>query len=154
MGNKLASEIRQTRPFGSLEEEASLNVQKTAACFEQALAEALKPHGLSPTQYNALRILRGAGAKGLACQEIGARMIRPDPDITRLLDRLEARGLVRRERSEEDRRVVLGRIAEAGTKLLASLDRVVADLHRKVLGGLGDRKLRLMIDLLEESRGR
>src|SRR5579863_2705805 len=104
---RLADEIKQSRPFPSLEVEAALNLQRTAAIIEQATESTLKPHGISATQYNALRILQGAGSKGLSCQEVGARMIRPDADLTRLFDRLEARGLIRRARSTQDRRVVV-----------------------------------------------
>jgi DNA-binding MarR family transcriptional regulator len=148
---KLAQEIKQSKPF-TLEQEAALNVQRTAAVFEQAAEGALKPHGISATQYNALRILRGAGPKGLPCQEVGARMVRLDPDLTRLFDRLEARGLLARERSEEDRRVVLVRLAPAGVRLLASLDGVIEELLKKMLGRLGEKKLRLLVELCEEAR--
>jgi DNA-binding MarR family transcriptional regulator len=152
MGRKLADEIKQGKPFSSIEEEACLNVQRTGAVLEQALEETLKPHGISATQYNALRILRGAGGKGLSCQEVGSRMIRLVPDITRLLDRLEAKGFISRARSDEDRRVVIVRIGPSGMKLLSSLDSVVPGLHRKVLGPLGQKKLRLIVELSEEMR--
>src|SRR5437899_2723721 len=142
MANKLAREIKQTKPFASLEEEAALNLQRTAAVLEQAFEGTLKSHGISATQYNALRILRGAGEKGLPCQEVGSRMIRLEPDLTRLFDRLEARGFLMRARAEDDRRVVLVRIAPAGAKLLGSLDGVVRELLKKLLGRLGERKLR------------
>src|SRR5438552_16243281 len=122
MSGKLAREIKQTKPFSSAEEEAILNIQRTASLLAQAFAETLKPHGLSETQYNALRILRGAGAAGLACQEIAERMIARDPDITRLLDRLEARKLIGRARSKADRRVVVTRITPEGLRLLSALD--------------------------------
>ena len=153
MGGRLAGEIRQTKPFSSPAEEALLNLQRTASVLGQAIAEALKPHGLSETQYNALRILRGAGPKGLACQEIAGRMIARDPDITRLLDRLEARKLIERARSQEDRRVVVTRISESGLKLVASLDASLRELPRKILGHLGEKKLKALIGLLEEARG-
>ena len=152
VGKKLADEIKQAKPFNSLEQEAYLNLQRTAAVLEQALEEALRPHGISATQYNALRILRGAGAKGLSCQEVGARMIRVEPDLTRLFDRLESRKLISRARSEEDRRVVFVRIAPAGSEALASLDDVVEALHRKVFGPLGKKKLRHLVELSEEVR--
>lgn len=151
---KLAREIQQVKPFGSLEQEAYLNLQRTAAVLEQALEGALKPHGISATQYNALRILRGAGSNGLSCQEVGARMIRPESDLTRLFDRLEARGFLTRARSREDRRVVLVRIAPAGTKLLASLDDVVEGVHERLLGPMGEKKLRRLVELCEEARAR
>ncbi len=152
MGRKLADEIKQAKPFNSLEQEAYLNLQRTAAVLEQALEETLRPHGISATQYNALRILRGAGAKGLSCQEVGSRMIRLEPDLTRLFDRLESRKLISRARSEEDRRVVFVRIAPSGSKVLASLDEVVEGLHQKVLGPLGEKRLRLLVELSEEVR--
>jgi DNA-binding MarR family transcriptional regulator len=152
MGGKLAGEIKQTKPFRSLEEEAALNLQRTAAVLEQSVEGALKPHGISATQYNALRILRGAGPKGLSCQEVGARMIRLDPDLTRLFDRLEARGFLTRTRSEEDRRVVQVRIAPAGTKLLASLDGELEGFLKVRLGRMSEHKLRQLIDLSEEAR--
>jgi len=152
MSGKLADEIKQTKPFGSVAEEAILNVQRTASALTQAFAETLKPFGLSETQYNALRILRGAGRDGLACQEIAERMITRDPDITRLLDRLEGRRLIERTRSREDRRVVVARISAEGLKLLSSLDARARDLPKKVLGHLGEKKLKALIDLLEEAR--
>jgi DNA-binding MarR family transcriptional regulator len=149
---RLADEIKQTKPFASVEEEAALNIQRTAAVLEQAFEGALKPHGISATQYNALRILRGAGPKGLPCQEVGARMIRLEPDLTRLFDRLEARGLIARARSTEDRRVVLVRLAPPGSKVLSSLDGVLEESLRNMLGRLGEKKLRLLIELSEEAR--
>lgn len=152
MGGRLAREIRQGRPFGSLEEEAVLNLQRTASVVEQAVSDAFKPHGLSGTQYNALRILRGAGAEGLSCQEIGERMVARDPDITRLLDRLESRKLIERARSREDRRVVVARISDAGLRLLSSMDAAVREMPKQVLGHLGRKRLRALIDLLEAAR--
>jgi DNA-binding MarR family transcriptional regulator len=152
MSGRLAAEIKQTKPFGSLEEEAILNLHRTSSILLQVESEALKPHGLSLTQYNALRILRGAGPKGLACQEIAERMITRDPDVTRLLDRLEGRKLVGRARSSEDRRVVVTRITDAGLKLLASLDGQLRDMPRKILGHLGEKQLQSLVELLEEAR--
>jgi DNA-binding MarR family transcriptional regulator len=152
MSGKLAREIRQTKAFSSTAEEAILNIQRTASVLSQAFAETLRPHGLSETQYNALRILRGAGAAGLACQEIAERMITHDPDITRLLDRLEARRLVARARSENDRRVVVARISAEGLRLLAALDREAREMPQKALGHLGEKRLRILIGLLERAR--
>jgi DNA-binding MarR family transcriptional regulator len=149
---RLSDEIKQGRPFASLEEEALLGVQRTASVLDQAVAEALKPYRLSSTQYNALRILRGAGTAGLACQEIAERMVTRDPDITRLVDRLEARRLIERTRSPRDRRVVMVRISEAGRRLLASMDSSIEGLPKRVLGHLGKRRVRLLIELLERAR--
>ena len=153
MSGKLAGEIKQAKPFGSVEEEALLNLMRTASVLEGVEAAALKPYDLSLPQYNILRILRGAGAKGLACQEIAERMIARDPDVTRLLDRLEARALIQRARSSEDRRVVVTKIAEAGLKLLASMDAGLKDLPKKMLGHVGEKRLRVLIGLLERARG-
>jgi DNA-binding MarR family transcriptional regulator len=121
---------------------------------DQAVAVALRPYGLSGTQYNVLRILRGAGGAGLRCQEIAARMVARDPDITRLVDRLEARKLFERARSREDRRVVLVRITAAGSKLVASLDSSMEKVPAAILGHLGRRRLKLLIALLELARER
>ena len=138
-----------------------LVLQKTADVLMAELAEFFKPHGISPTQYNVLRILRGAGAgcsvdgrfdpgsKGLACGEIAHRMITRDPDMTRLLDRLEDRGLIGRERDKADRRMITVRITAAGLKLLAGLDEPLLELHEAQLGSLGEKKLEVLLDLLE-----
>jgi DNA-binding MarR family transcriptional regulator len=162
--SKLKDEIKQHRPFRSEEAEAALNIHKTADVLQTRMAELLKPAGLSPTQYNVLRILRGAhrdhleGFGGcreggtLACSEVSRRMISREPDMTRMLDRLEKRGLIARARDEKDRRVVCTRITDAGLELISSLDAPVEALVRQQLGHLGSVKLRQLIDLLEEVR--
>lgn len=114
----------------------------------------MKPYNLSPTQYNVLRILRGAGESGLPCGEIGERMITRDPDITRLLDRMEKRGLISRCRENKDRRVIKARISEEGAKVLAELDESNPKLLVKALGQMGEEKLRLLCRLLEEVRAK
>src|SRR2546425_1236583 len=121
----LAKEIKKVRPFESAEQEAMLNLLRTADVLAGEMADVIKPAGLSPTQYNVLRILRGAGGEGLPCGEIASRMITRDPDVTRLLDRMEKRGLVRRWRGEKDRRVVCAGITAAGAKLQKDLDPVI-----------------------------
>ncbi len=136
-----------------LEQAAFLALQRLAADLGQEVAELLKPAGLSPAQYNVLRILRGAGDRGLPCGEIAARMITKDPDITRLLDRLEKRGLVTRARESGDRRVVTTRITDEAIALLASLDEPVVELHRRQLAPLGEARLEELLALLEEARG-
>jgi DNA-binding MarR family transcriptional regulator len=148
----IQTEIQQSKPFGTLEEEALVTLQRTADRLHWRLSEMLKTHGLSPTQYNALRILRGARDEGRACSEIAERMINRDPDITRLVDRLERRGLVARSREGRDRRVITTRITPAGLKLLESLDRPIEDLNRKLLGPLGEQRLRTLIQLLDAAR--
>ena len=154
MPTTLQAELRQRKPFTSLEHEAMLSVARTAAGMEQSTAEALKPHGLTPTQYNALRILRGAEPEGLGRNEVRDRLIARVPDATRLLDRLGEMGLVVRAREGEDRRVVKARITGAGLELLAGLDQAIQQLHRHQLGHLGERKLRALIRLLAEARER
>jgi DNA-binding MarR family transcriptional regulator len=148
----LQEEIQQKKPFVSAEEEAMLSIRRTAAQLEHAGGEMLKAHGLTVTQYNALRILRGAGEAGLCRNEIRDRLIAPVPDATRLLDRLEEVGLVRRSREGEDRRFVTSRITGKGLELLARLDPEVAAMNRRLLGHLGPGRLRTLIDLLGEAR--
>jgi DNA-binding MarR family transcriptional regulator len=152
MTGVLQQEIRQSRPFRSLHEEAFLNLQRTGSALLQALARFFKEHELTPTQYNALRILRGAHPDALTCGDIGGRLVTPDPDVTRLLDRLEKRGLVRRARDTVDRRVVRSGITEAGTALLARLDQPVGTFVQGLLGHLPEAELRSMIHLLEQAR--
>jgi DNA-binding MarR family transcriptional regulator len=148
----IQAEIKQAKPFSSLEEEALLSLQRTADQLQWRISEALKPYRISPTQYNALRILRGAKEQGCSCTEIAERMINRDPDITRLIDRLERRGLVQRAREDKDRRVVTARITPAGLELLKGLDRPVEELNRKILGHLGNQRLKTLIKLLETAR--
>lgn len=148
----LQVEIKQKRPFGSLGEEVYLNLLRTADALLRQVETALKPAGLSSTQYNVLRILRGAAPGGLACCEISDRMITHDPDITRLLDRLEARGLVKRERERSDRRVVKARITAEGLRILKTLDEPIAALHRRQVRQVDPNSLRLLIRLLEQAR--
>jgi DNA-binding MarR family transcriptional regulator len=149
---KLVDEIKQTKPFLTLEDEAFVSVLRTAEAFLWREAELLKPYEVTQAQYNVLRILRGAGPEGLICREIGERMISRDPDVTKLLDRLEARGLVRRDRQEKDRRVIDVRITAGGLALLKEVDGPVLELTESLLGHLGERKLRALINLLEEAR--
>jgi DNA-binding MarR family transcriptional regulator len=152
MAGRIQSEIRQTKPLGSVEEEAFLNVQRTANVLSQGMSELLKEHDLTSTQYNVLRILRGAGQAGLTAGEIGERMITRDPDVTRLLDRLERRGLVERWRCTEDRRVVWTRITAAGLEAVGALDAPVDELHVSLLRHMGDDRLRQLVELLELAR--
>jgi MarR family transcriptional regulator, organic hydroperoxide resistance regulator len=154
MAGRLRDEIKQQRPFQSLEQEALLNVLRTADVLTQRIAAVLKPFNLSHSQYNVLRILRGAGPDGLACQEVAERMISRDPDITRLLDRLEARGLVTRARDQKDRRVVTVRLAPEGQRLLEALDTPITEIDGQPLRHLGEQRLRTLIQLLEEARER
>jgi DNA-binding MarR family transcriptional regulator len=148
MIQKLKDEIRPARP-GSFEQEVFVSAQRAADWLMREFEELLKPHHLSPTQYNVLRILRGSGANGMACHEIAERMITRDPDMTRLLDRLEEHDLISRSREKQDRRVIRVRIAHNGLHLLKQLDESVRTLHRRQLGHLGEKRLRLLAKLLQ-----
>lgn len=154
MGELLRTEIQQTKPFASVEEEAFLNLIRTANELWQELGGMLRGRQLTPTQYNVLRILRGAGDKGLPCGEVGERMVTREPDVTRLLDRLEHRALVARERSAKDRRVVVARVTDAGLRILDELERPVEDIVASQLGHLGAERLGQLIELLEIVRSR
>jgi DNA-binding MarR family transcriptional regulator len=152
MARKLREQVRQTRPFQSKEEEALLNLRRTADCVHRAFQQLMRPYGLTETQYNALRILRGAGDCGLRCSEVGDRLVSHDPDITRLLNRLERRELIHRQRDENDRRVVYTVISDAGRELVKELDVIVGQSVRSLLGHLSAAKLHSLIDLLEQAR--
>lgn len=154
MAGKLQTDIKQSKPFEHLEEEALLNLMRTTEALIRHGEVLLDQHGVSHAQYNVLRILRGAGPEGLTCGEIASRMVNKDPDITRLLDRLEKAGLAQRSRESKDRRVVISRITRTGSELLAALDRPISDLNRKLLGHLSQKDLRLLIELLERARER
>jgi MarR family transcriptional regulator, organic hydroperoxide resistance regulator len=145
----LQVEIKQKTPFGSREQEAYLALQRTADVLQSQVEAKLKEFGLTPTQYNALRILRGAGREGLPCSEISERMITRDPDITRLLNRLEKRGLTSRTRDRHDRRVIYGKISKDGLKLLSEMDTPLQQFGRELLAHVGQTNLRQLIELLE-----
>jgi DNA-binding MarR family transcriptional regulator len=148
----LQDEIKQSRPFPSLEEEAVLAIARTAAILDHSSAEALKPYGLTPTQYNALRILRGSEPNGLCRNEIRDRLVTRVPDATRLLDRLVDMGLVVRAREDEDRRLVRTRITRKGLELIAPLDEYLTDLHRRQLAQVPPEQLRVLVDALAAAR--
>jgi DNA-binding MarR family transcriptional regulator len=154
MTGRLKDEIGKRKDFENLEQEVFLDLQRTADALMRDVELLLKPAGLSSTQYNVLRILRGAGQDGLPCGEVGQRMITHDPDMTRLLDRLEKRGLIARSRQKADRRVVRASITPAAMHLLAQLDEPVVQLHRGQLSHLGERKLRMLNKLLDAARSR
>ncbi len=152
MASRLKAEIQQRGPFHSPQEEAFLNLQRTANLQFQALSRFLRSFGVTPTQYNALRILRGSHPERLPCKEVGERMVTPVPDVTRLLDRLEIRGLIERSRDTRDRRVVLAAISKTGLELLGEIDRPLADWLVKLLAPLSEEELRSLIRLAEASR--
>jgi MarR family transcriptional regulator, organic hydroperoxide resistance regulator len=153
MPRGLQAELKQNIPFASREQEAYLALLRTADALQTEVEAWLKEFGLTGTQYNALRILRGAGPEGLPCREIGERMITHDPDITRLLNRLEDRGFVKRTRAKNDRRVICGKITPAGLKLLREMDSPLEKRGREMLRHVGQKKLEELIELLELVRG-
>ena len=152
MAGKLQVELRQTRPFALIEEEAMLNVVRTAEVIQALMADFLKDFELSPVQYNVLRILRGAGGPGATCSQIGERLLNRDPDITRLLDRMETRGLILRERSGTDRRVVLTRLSDAGLALVGRIDQPLRAMTKSTLNKFGRDGLAELIAGLERMR--
>lgn len=152
MESDICTEINQTKPFTCLEQEAHISLGRTWALLDHALSEALKPYNITPTQYNVLRILRGAGSDGLCRHEVMSRMIAAVPDGTRLLDRLEALGLIRRERSTSDRRYVTTQITDEGLALVNKLDEPIESIHRRQFSSFDEGKLRQLISLLGELR--
>lgn len=148
----LVSELKQTRPFRLIEEEAVLNVQRTAEALRRPTELLMKEHGLSPSTYNVLRILRGAYPNGLPCHDISDRMVSHVPDITRLTDRLVSKGLAERERSTEDRRVVLTRATAEGVELVNSLDAPLGETLREQLSHMTKQELQTLIGLMEKAR--
>jgi DNA-binding MarR family transcriptional regulator len=152
--SRLQHEIKQTKPFRSLEAEAYLSILRTADGLKRAAAPLFEAAGLTEQQYNVLRILRGAGADGLPTLAIAERLIEHTPGITRLLDRIEAKGLVRRERPEADRRQVYCFPTAAGLALLAELDPVVDRQSSEAFAGLSKSGLRALVETLAEIRNR
>ena len=154
MVRDLRDELKQTRPFKSLAQEAYLSLQRTAAVLEHELELTLKPSGITATQYNVLRILRGAGSGGLCRGEIGERLLRPVPDVTRLLDRLQSSGLVERARGGHDRRYVTTRITRPGLRALEQLEGEIDAAHDRQFAHLDDNRLKSLIGLLGSVRDR
>jgi DNA-binding MarR family transcriptional regulator len=148
----LKSEIAQATPFSSVEEEAILNVMRTSDCLQRAFQQKTREWGLTQTQYNVLRILRGAQPDGLTCAAIGERMIAMEPDITRLLRRLKGLKLIRQHRDRRDRRVVWTQVSESGLDLLRAMDPVIKRIPLELLGHIGHEDLAEMIRLLESAR--
>ena len=151
---RLKLEIAQERPFASLEEEALLNLLRTSDCLNRAFHLKTRDWGVTSTQYNVLRILRGAQPDGLTCAAVGSRMITAEPDITRLLKRLKALKLIRQKRDSQDRRVVRTVISEAGLALLGQMDPTILSLPGELLGHLERAELEELIRLLELARKR
>jgi DNA-binding MarR family transcriptional regulator len=150
MSEALKKRLKQVKGFKNPEEEVFLAIQVLAEDQRAALDRVFKDNQLTGTQYNVLRILRGAGQSGLSCREISERMITRDSDITRMLDRLEVRGLIRRERQSADRRVVMTFITDDGLELLRTLDTPVAKTQQKLFSGMSRTELNSISRILEK----
>ncbi len=150
---QLQRELKKKRPFGSPEQEAVLNILRTSDRFQNRFGRLFRQYGLTPSQYNVLRILRGEG-KPMPCLEIGSRMIQVVPAMTGLVDRLEKLQLVRRERCTEDRRIVYVELTDKATALLKEIDQPVAQLETGLIGHLNRTELRELSRLLEKARQR
>jgi DNA-binding MarR family transcriptional regulator len=148
----LQDEIRQTVPFSSVQGEALLSIMHTADVVHRRAAKVMEPFGVTPQQYNVLRILRGAGGSGLPTLDIADRMIEQAPGITRMIDRLEAKKLVSRERGAGDRRQVVCRITREGLDLLAKMDAPVAELGASAVGQASEDDLATLIAILDRVR--
>lgn len=148
----LRDEIKQTKPFTSLQQEVELNIIRTSAVLQDEIEQFLKPYGVTGTQYNVLRILRGSEPNGLCRNELRDRMLTRMPDVTRLLDRMEEAGLVARTRENDDRRMVRTRITAEGLELLAELDKLPPEAHSKRFQNIDPQQLRTLIDVLTTIR--
>jgi DNA-binding MarR family transcriptional regulator len=146
----MSSPSNPSCPTTHLEDYLFVALLKIADSLSQEAEQLIKTVGLTGAQYNVLRILRGAEPDGLLCRGIGERMISRDPDITRILDRMESHKLITRERQKEDRRVIKTRVTTEGLKLLKKLDRPVHELHRKQFGHLTPARLKQLAELLAE----
>jgi DNA-binding MarR family transcriptional regulator len=143
---------RPKSPPAPLEARVFVTLLKAADFLSQDAEQLVKSAGLTGAQYNVMRILRGAGPGGLACSSIGERMISHDPDMTRLLDRMEKRGLISRERQTDDRRVIKTRVTSQGLDLLKTLDQPVRELHKRQFSHMPAARLKMLAGLLEELR--
>jgi DNA-binding MarR family transcriptional regulator len=152
MSSKPKKESQRKRPQPSPEEEVYLSILRTAEALSWGVSETLKVADLTPTQYNVLRILRGAAPEGATCGQISERMVTKDSDITRLLERLDARGLITRSRDGQDKRYITVKITNEGLGLLASLDDPIARCHERQLGHLGKAQLTSLRKLLDVAR--
>lgn len=148
MPSRLQAEIKQTKPFKTLEQEAALGLLRTAAVVDHANDEALRPFGLTGTQFNVLRILKGAGDAGLCGREIGERMINRVPDVPRLLDRLEKAKLIDRTRDPNDRRHVTATITEKGKQLIDTVGKADLTVERR-FQRLKEEQLKTLIEALD-----
>ena len=152
MRRHLRDEIKQTRPFERASDEALLSILRTATVLEHGSNELLRPYGITMTQYNVLRILRGAGARGLCGREVGERLISRVPDVSRLLDRMAEMGLLEKERDAADRRHVTARITTKGRRVLKQATPVLAEYGRTRVERLSERSIEALVEALEAVR--
>lgn len=147
----LRHQLKKKGPFDSLEQEAMLGILRTSDLLENRLARLLREHGLTPSQYNAMRIMRGEG-EPMPCLEVADRMIQVAPAITRVVDQLVARGLIEKQQSNEDRRVFLVGLTSAGKRLLRKIDAPLQALHQSLLGHVSQSDLKTLNKILETAR--
>ena len=152
MTSRLQDEIKQSRPFSSLRQEAFLSLSRTSALLTHSWTQRLRPYGVTLTQYNVLRILRGAGEAGLSRQEVSERLVTQVPDVSRLLDRMAAAGLVMRARGQADRRVVSSCITEKGLGVLKELDEPSYVIADEQLAHMPDEEVSQLVALLDKVR--
>ena len=152
--SSLATALKQNRPFVSLEQEVYLSILRTASELSYAVDQFFRPFDITPSQYNVLRILRGAGTDGLCRNEISERMVTATPDMTRLLDRMEKAGWVTRERAEEDRRQVSTHITKPGMELLARLETPIRDFVARLFAGAAVSDLKTVVKVNDQIRTR
>lgn len=152
MSSKLLDEIKQAKPFVSVQEELWLNLSRTASAVGHTVEQHLRPYGLSPTQYNVLRILRGAGGDGLCQADIGDRLVAQVPDVPRILDRMEKAGWVKRERGTEDRRVVMASLTERGASVVEEVDEPLVQMMAGMFKGMTAEDIGRLNDLLVTAR--
>jgi DNA-binding MarR family transcriptional regulator len=150
--SKLQAEIKQTKPFESVQEELWLNVSRTSAVLSHVVEQKLRPSGLSPTQYNVLRILRGAGDAGLVQHEVGERLVAQVPDVPRILTRMEKAGWIERVRGTADRRVMRVTLTQEGLELLNAVDPAMRAMELSLFRGMSEEQMRQMSDLLVTAR--
>jgi DNA-binding MarR family transcriptional regulator len=152
MPSKLLDEIKQAKPFVNAQEELWLNLSRTASAVGHTVEQHLRPYGLSPTQYNVLRILRGAGPDGLCQTDIGDRLVAQVPDVPRILDRMEKAGWVKRERGTEDRRVVMASLTERGASVVEEVDEPLVQMMAGMFEGMTAEDMQRLNDLLVAAR--
>jgi DNA-binding MarR family transcriptional regulator len=150
--SRLQQELKQRKPFSSVAQEALLGLMRTTDLVRRQLAAFVEPHGITLQQFNVLRILRGGGAEGVPTLEVADRMVEQTPGITRLLDRLEAKGFVKRQRCEKDRRQHLCWITPKGAALLEKLDEPVIELGEQIIKGLNHEERLTLIRVLDALR--